>query len=296
LRFEFVLLMLTLVFTARAAELKRETVKAWQQYIQSATARMQEHLRPENHFLNIDKEQDLLTKVRSGEILVSPGGSESLKKVPSGLIHDWLGTAFIEHARLNDVLSVVRDYDRYEEFYPPNVVYSRVLAKGGREDRFSMVLMNRSSFLKTALDSDYKCFYVHVSDRRAYSASETTRIQEIENYGASGQRSLRENEGNGFIWRLFSITRFEERDGGVYIELEVIALSRDIPISLRWIVEPIVRRISKSSLTTSLRQTECVVRSRATLPACNTPDEPSSTLTSDALSSTRNSGAVRSLR
>jgi hypothetical protein len=135
-----------------------------------------------------------------------------------------------------------------------------------------------------------------VSDRRSYSVSETTRIQEIENYGEPDQRALHEDEGRGLIWRLFSITRFEERDGGVYIELEAIALSRDIPISLRWVIEPIVRRISKSSLTTSLRQTEDAVRSDVTLTACNAAGKPCSTVPSDALGSNRNSGVVGSFR
>jgi hypothetical protein len=66
-------------------------------------------------------------------------------------------------------------------------------------------------------------------------------------------------EGSGVIWRLFSIASYRERDGGVYIELEAIALSRDIPASLRWLAEPIVRRVSRASLSTSLRQTENAV-------------------------------------
>jgi len=290
------LVLLSLVFTAQAAELKPETVKAWQEYVQSATAGMQEHLRPESRFLKIEENQDWVNRVRTGEILVLPGGSPSLKKVPSGLIHDWLGAAFIAHARLNDVLSAVRDYDRYEDFYRPTVIDSRSLSRSGHGDRFSMVLMNKSLFLKTALDGDYQCSYVRVSDRRSYSVSETTRIQEIENYGEPDQRALHEDEGHGFIWRLFSITRFEERDGGVYIELEAIALSRDIPISLRWVVDPIVRRISRNSLTTSLRQTEGAVRSGVILAACNAPDKPYSTVTSDAQGSNRNSAVVLSLR
>jgi hypothetical protein len=42
-----------------------------------------------------------------------------------------------------------------------------------------------------------------------------------------------EDEGIGLIWRLSSITGLEERDGGVYAELEAIALSRDIPTAVR---------------------------------------------------------------
>ena len=272
------LVLLTFVSTAHTAELKPETLKAWQDYIHLANVRMQERLRPESHFLQIDEDQDWTRRIRSGEVLVSPAGSTSVTKVPSGLIHDWLGDAFIAHTTLKDVLSVVSDYDRYKEFYRPTVVNSRALARGGREDRFSMVLMNKSLFLKTALESKYKCSSVRVSDRRWYTVSETTDIQEIENYGAPGQHTLPEGEGDGFIWRLFTITRFEQRDGGVYIELEAIALSRDIPISVRWIVEPIVRRISRNSLETSLRQTEDAVHSGAALAAWSPGELPTATL------------------
>jgi hypothetical protein len=238
-------------------------LEAWQEYIRSARIRMQEHLRPESQFLKIG--EDSLSMLRSGVILVLPGGSQSVKKVPSGVIHDWLGPAFVANTTLNEVLSFVRDYGRYKEFYAPTVIDSRALARGGSRDRFSMVLMNKSLFLKAALDTDYQCTYVRLSNRRWYGTTESTRVQEIENYGAASQRALREGEGSGFIWRLFSITRIEERDGGVYIELEAIALSRDIPSSLRWIIEPIVSRISRNSLTTSLRQTEAAVRSGAVI-------------------------------
>ena len=268
------LTLLALVYTAHAEELKPETMTAWKEYIQSANVRMQDYLPQKSHFLQIDEDQDWVRRIRGGEVLVSPVGLHGVKKVPSGLIHDWLGDTFIAHATLRDVLSVVSDYDRYKEFYRPTVIDSRALARGGREDRFSMVVMNKSLFLKSALDSNYKCSSIRVSDRRRLTICETTRVQEIENYGAADQNTLPEGEGDGFIWRLLSLTRFEERDGGVYIELEAIALSRDIPLSLRWIVEPIVRRISRNSLETSLRQTERAVHSGAALTTLGTVHGP----------------------
>jgi hypothetical protein len=259
------LIILATVSAAQATELKHETVKTWQEYIRSANARMQERLRPGIHFLKVDEDPDWISEVRRGEIHVSRGGLQGVTKVPSGLIHDWLGAAFIERTTLNQVLSVVRDYDQYKRFYQPTVADSKTLLTDRLEDRFSMVLVNKSLLVQSALTGDYKCLYVRVNDRRWYSITESTRIQEIENYGTPSQRMLDEGEGKGLMWRLFSITRFEERDGGVYIELEAIALSRDIPVSLRWMVEPIVRRVSKSSLTMSLRQTEDAVRVGVTL-------------------------------
>jgi len=56
-----------------------------------------------------------------------------------------------------------------------------------------------------------------------------------------------------------------ERDGGVYVEFEAIGLSRDIPASMRWLIDPIVRRVSRRSLLTSLQQTEKAVRLRTEL-------------------------------
>jgi hypothetical protein len=85
-------------------------------------------------------------------------------------------------------------------------------------------------------------------------------VQEIHNYGHPNETKLPPSEGTGYLWQIYSVARFEERDGGVYMELEAIALSRDIPAAIRWIVDPIVRRISKNALLTSLRQTAEAVR------------------------------------
>ena len=106
------------------------------------------------------------------------------------------------------------------------------------------------------MDSDYESTYFQVDSRRWYSVTSTTRVQEVEEYGQPGEHRLPAGQGHGYIWRLYSITRFKERDGGVYIEVEAIALSRDIPAAVRLFVEPIVRRFSKSSVTATLKQTQ----------------------------------------
>jgi hypothetical protein len=259
--------LLTLLTPAAAhgATLEASTSKAWEEYIESANLRMEQRLSAGHEFLWVDEVPERLRRVRAGEIVVSPVGPQNPTRVPSGLIHDWVGAIFIPHVSLNDVLPVVRDYARYKDLYQPGVVDSKVIASGEANDRFSMLLINKSLLLKTAFDADYEASYAQVDDRHAYSVSRTTRIQEIEEYGAPAQRALPEGEGKGIIWRLLGITRYVERDGGVYIELEAIGLSRDIPGSVRWFVEPIVRRVSRGSLSTSLQQTENAVRERAEL-------------------------------
>jgi hypothetical protein len=215
---------------------------------------MEHRVPPGEAFLWVDEEADRTARVRAGEIVVAPVG-QNPKKVPSGLIHDWVGAVFLPNISLHDVLPVVRDYPRYKEWYQPGVIDSKVISTGHDKDRFSMLLMNKSVFLKTAFDADYESYYIQVDPRRAYSVSRSTRVQQIQEYGTPDQRVLEEGEGNGVIWRLLGITRFEERDGGVYVELEAIVLSRTIPVGLRPFVDPIVRRVSRDSLMTSLQQT-----------------------------------------
>jgi hypothetical protein len=104
-----------------------------------------------------------------------------------------------------------------------------------------------------------------MDDRRLYTISQTRHIREIAEYGASDEHALPEDEGTGLIWRLFTIIRYEERDGGLFVEMEAIALSRNIPAAVRVFAEPIVRRVSRDALITSLKQTEDAVRAGATL-------------------------------
>ncbi len=244
---------------SRGAELKEETLKTWDAYIQTADSQMRDRL--QGPFLWVDEAPDRLQRIRAGEILISPVGRQIPKPVPSGLIHDWIGAAFIPDARLEDVVSAVRDYGDYKEFYKPTVVDSKSLGTDGACDKYSMRVVNKETVAETALDIEYETCYFKTDERQWYSITHTTRVQEIRHYGQPNEQELPPNQGVGYIWRLYSVARFEERDGGIYVELEAIALSRDIPVALRWVVIPIVRRVSRNSMLVSLQQMEEAVRS-----------------------------------
>lgn len=255
--------LLCLVFLAAPAasngtELKEQTLKAWEVYIQQTNLQMSDRVR--SAFLWVDQVPDGVRSVRAGNILISSVGEQNPKPVPSGLIHDWIGAAFIPNAKLEDVLSVARDYRHYKEFYKPSVVDSRSLATEGSCDEYSMRVVNKAVVAEMAFDTEYRACYLRLDDQRVSSTAYSTRVQEIRHYGRSDEKKLLPNQGSGYIWRLYSMTRFEERDGGVYVELEAIVLSRDVPVAVRWLVNPIVRSLSKSSLLTSLTQMKEAVR------------------------------------
>jgi len=247
--------------TSEGAELKKETQQAWDAYIQTANSRMVNRAR--DSFLWVDEAPDRSHSVRDGKILVSPIGEQNPKPVPYGLIHDWIGAAFLPDAKLEDVLFAARDYDRYKEFYKPNVIDSKWLGTAGACDKYSMLFANHEVLASTALEGEYEACYHRLDDRRWYSIAHTTRMQEVRRYAQPGAQELSSDQGSGYIWRIYSFARFEERDGGVYVELEVIVLSRDIPVAVRWVVNPIVRKVSKNAMLTSFRQMEEAIDSTA---------------------------------
>jgi hypothetical protein len=276
-----------------AADLKPETIQAWNEYVRAAEERNLKHVSQETPFLTIDALPAEATKLRQGDIIASPAAPNVPVKVPAGLIHDWTGAIFIPNVEVRDVLQVVRDYGRYKTVYQPNVVSAKPLETSEWEDRFSMVVMNKSFFAKSALDSDYHSTFTRLDDQRWYSVSETTRVQEVAEFGGPSQYMLPQDHGTGIIWRLHSIARYQERDGGVYVELEAIALSRDIPGGMRWLVEPIVRRVSRSSLVASLQETADALHSSANV-SSRSLENPRCSAAKCAVAATLNGTAARS--
>jgi hypothetical protein len=99
-------------------------------------------------------------------------------------------------------------------------------------------------FVNAAMRGRYCAHDVVLDSQRGYSIVDTTTLQQIKNYGLPSEHLLPPDTGSGFIWRIYSIARYEQRDGGVYLEIEGIALNRDIPTSLRWLVNPVVNHLS----------------------------------------------------
>lgn len=242
-----------------AVQLQDETLRTWDDYIRKADSIMQTRLDGRQPFLWVDEEPDRRGRLKRGDILVAPFNGHGVQRVANGLIHDWIGAVFIPNATIQGLLAVVHDYDRYKEFYRPVVADSKLLACTEADQRFFMVWQKRVLFVSAAIEGQYEAHDFAAGARRGYNIANTTQMQEIGDYRQTGEHLLPPGEGNGFIWRLHSIAKYEQRDGGVYLELEAIALTRDIPPSIRWMVGPVVNRLSINSLATSLRETRHAV-------------------------------------
>lgn len=244
---------------ARAAELQPGTLMAWNAYLKDADFRMQQRASGARPFLWMDESPDRIDRVRRGEIITAPVVGRGKEGVPHGLIHDWIGATFIPGATIDGLLAVVHDYDDYQRMYRPVVTASSTLSCKGANQEFQMTWQRKVLFVKAAMRGHYQAHDVMLDSHRGYNVAEAVEVREIEDYGQAEQRLLPPDTGSGFIWRIRSVARFEERDGGVYLELEAMALTRDVPGSLAWMVNPVINHLSINSLTTTLRQTRDTV-------------------------------------
>ena len=252
--------------SGNATELQTETLKAWDEYIRSADLRMQSGPDGPTSFLWTDEAADRRQRIGRGEIQVEPVLRHGTKKVPNGLIHDWIGGVFIPGATIENLSAVIHDYNRYKDIYRPVVVDSKRLSCTATEQRFSMLLQRKVLFVTAAIEGEFRAREVRLDSQHGYYVADAIQLQEIENYGRPGERLLPPGTGHGYMWRLHSIARYEWRDGGVYFELEAIALTRDIPASLRWMVSSTVNHLSINGLMTTLQQTRDAVSMRPDSP------------------------------
>ncbi|HWQ52489.1 MAG TPA: hypothetical protein VN442_02315 [Bryobacteraceae bacterium] len=235
--------------TAATAELQPATVQAFDSYIRAAEAAMQPH----SAFLWVDQDPERVKQVRAGQVLSQPWAKRAETSVPSGLIHDWMGAAFIPGVTLDRTLAMVQDYDRHAKIYP-EVIASKLLSRNGGDFKVYLRLLKKK-VLTVVLNTQHDVRYTRVSPQRVSSRSYSTRITEVENAGKPGERELPPGRDHGFLWRLYSYWRFEERDGGVYIECRAISLTRSVPTGLGWLVEPIIRNLPRESLAGTLTAT-----------------------------------------
>jgi hypothetical protein len=238
-----------------AAVLLPQAVQAWDIYAAKAESQMRERSRGARPFLWGDESSDRRRSLASGQVVIAPAIKNGLQAAPNGLIHHWIGAIFIPKATLADLLRVVDAYACYKEFYRPYVAESRLVGASGASQEFLMIFQHRALLTNIAFEARYESREFRLSPTRGYSIASANRVQEIEAYGRAGERRLPPGTGSGFVWRLNSIARYEERENGVYLELEALALTRDIPAALAWAIEPMVKRMAFNSMASTLVNT-----------------------------------------
>jgi len=243
---------------AAAAELQNRTIQAFDRYVRLTEARLNGNA----PFLWIDglpetRRREALDAVRRRELSIERLETKDNGReidAPGGMIHHWVGTAFVPGATIDQALSVLQNYNEHYRIYAPTVAVSKLQSREG--DRFTFFLrFVMKKVITVVVNSDHEAVFRKPAADRAEGWIHSTRIAEVENPGTPTEREKPVGNDGGYLWRLNTYWRLLARDGGLYIHCESVSLSRGIPTGFGWIVGPFVTSIPRESLTFTLETT-----------------------------------------
>jgi hypothetical protein len=253
------LLWVVAAMAVPASELSPEGLRAWDQYLARTESRIESELEQGSKFLLLDFLEPSARarceeRLRKGEtcILERRTLSEEGKPIEGKgvLIHHWYGVIRLPDVDLDSVLSWVKTYEGRERFYP-DVEDSRLIEQDGERYRVFFRL-KRTKIQTVHYNTEHEVTYRSHGDLRASSRSVATRIRQIDNAGRPNERELSPEEDKGYLYRLQSYWRFEERDDGTFVECESVSLSRDTPPGLEVIIHRLIDSVPKESLESAL--------------------------------------------
>ena len=244
---------------AKPISLMPQTLEAFTGYIGGAEAAMDQTL--QGRFLWSDQDAQRTHQLQEGKVIAQFWTGRAPVGVPNGLIHDWIGAAFVPGTSVEDTLAVIQDYDNHKNIYKPEVIASKLISHHGNDFQIYLRLLKKK-IITVVLDTDHAVRYQSLDRGRWTCRSRTTRIAEVQGAGTPKEKVLLPDTGYGFLWRLYSYWRFQERDAGVYVECRAISLTRDVPSGLGWAINPIINKLPKESLTNTLVATRLALHAR----------------------------------
>lgn len=254
-----------------SADLTPKTLQAFERYVQATEARITKELSRPGEFLYVEglaepQRSRTLAMLKRGEVYMEQlrtlDASGKRIDAPDGIIHHWMGAVFIPGATLQQTLDLVEDYNRHQNIYKPEVIRSKLLSRNGNDFKIYYRL-RKKKVLTVTLNTEHDVHYFPVDATHCYSRSYSTRIAEVADAGTPQEHEKPVGHDGGFLWRLNSYWRFEQKDGGVYVECESVSLTRDIPTGLGWLIKPFITGIPKESLLMTMNSTRSALLARA---------------------------------
>lgn len=193
-------------------------------------------------------------RLRRGELIVEQLTPTQGVDLPGAMLHHWRGTAFAPGVKAADFERLMKDFNTYPRRYSPQVLQAKILSQQGDHMQATMRVRQRH-VLTVVMDTAYDIVFARLDPRHGFSLSRSTRIAEIDAPGTAKERVLKSSEEHGFLWRLNTYWSYEERDGGLYMQIESISLTRSIPTGLAWAIRPFVESVPRESLEFTLRST-----------------------------------------
>ena len=246
---------------------KNETVVAFERYVAETEMQMNSETGLAQ-FLIVDRlpdaeRQNAYDQLHQGQAFIEELHTRKEGRpisIPNGLVHHWAGVIFIPKATLSETIAVLQNYDNQANIYEPDVRQAKLIKQDGDgSDVFEQFYSK--SIVTVILNAYFHVVETPLGSGRCQSVSRSTRIVEVVNPDGTGARERTDGKDHGYMWRLNSYWRVEQKDGGVYVQNESVSLSRTVPVMLAWIVNPLTKSIPRDLLSRLLNDTRKAVES-----------------------------------
>jgi putative flippase GtrA len=237
------------------------TIAGWDRYRASLDAQFYDSGAPHTAFFALDRaggQPAWRDAVGAGQISVR---RLEAAPIPGSSVHHWAGAVFIPAITVDDLVSRLKRAAGHEAGIYDDVVASKLLAQDG--DRFRIFMkLRRTTLITVTYNTEHAVEYRRLGAARYAARSVATRIAEVSDAGTARERERAPGDDSGFLWRLAAYWRYETWSGGVLVECESASLSRPVPVLLRPVANPIVDRIARESLESTLRHLRTMAAAR----------------------------------
>jgi hypothetical protein len=229
-------------------------VSAFDAYTANMEARLRDqHQRADEFLASVGTDSRTDARLRRGQVVIEQLARGKEAELQGALLHHWRGTAFVQGARAADFERLLKNFNGYPRTFAPQVVRASILMPEKDANHFTATMRVRQHHVITVvMDPTYDVQFGRLDARHGYSISRSTKIAEIDAPGTAKEHALSESEEHGFLWRMNTYWSYEERDGGLYMQVESISLTRAIPTGLGWAVRPYVESVPRESLEFTL--------------------------------------------
>lgn len=247
-----------------AVEPTAAAIAGFNSYIATLESRLdRQHHSQDGFIATVLADPDNRAKLQRGEPIIERIRKSGGPDLPGATLYHWRGTAFVPGATVADYERVMEDFDGMPKTFAPEIVRAKLLSKkneGGRTLIQAWYRVKQHHVITVVMDIAYDVVLARLDAQHGYSASRSTRITEIADAGAPDEHAMSSSEGHGFMWRLNAYWSYEERDGGLYMQIESVSLARSIPTGLAWAVKPFVESVPRESLEFTMQATTKALR------------------------------------
>jgi hypothetical protein len=227
------------------AQLSATASASFNTYARTVESRLAQHHRSPDNFLALPGDPATRAQLRTGQFLIE---QLTTPATPNALLHHWRATTFVPNATVADFEHLLQSFSAYPQNFAPQIVSATVLSQTPT-DTIARLRTRQHHVLTVVLDTTCDVTFASLDATHGYSISRSTRIDQVSPAG-----------DDGFLYRLNTYWSYEQRDGGLYLQIESLSLTRSIPHGLAWAVQPYLESIPRESLVFTLTSARNALR------------------------------------